>query len=1025
VAFSFAGEKREYVSQVASILAQRFGEAAILYDKYHEAEFGRDDLGFILPDLYHDESDLVVAVFCPKYEQKEWCGLEWRAVFDLLKQRRNEEVMLCRFDRATARGIYSTAGFVDLDDKTPELAATRILERLALNEGKPKDHYFSSSSSAISSITDFRGASSRLSSGSDLLIGREEELKKLDGAWSGAEKKNVVTIVAWGGVGKTSLVARWAANTLAKENYGGIERYFDWSFYSQGTRADGDATGADKAASSDIFIKAALEFFGASDLASSNVGAWEKGERLALLVGEHRTVLILDGLEPLQDAKNGDLRDEGLRALLRGLAVDSRGLCLLTTRHQLPELNSWHTTTAPEWSLLKLSREAGAELLKKLGVQGTSKEREQLAADVKGHALTLALLGKYLAEAHGGDICKRDLVSLAEADYEETSGHAFRVIEAYERWLERDGRNIELAILRLLGLFDRPATPDCLSALRKTPVIKGLTDSLVLLKDAQWNLEVKRLVRLGLVEEQIWEPRAVVGYSEDTAKAVRAAGQINTQFPLSPPRPFVISQMRSARPNRQALDTHPLIREYFAYQLRATANNAFRAAHGRLFDYLCSSVPYWPEGLDGLQPLYQAVAHGCQAGRYEETANEVYFKRILRAVSGMLPVYSMQGLGAMGADLAAVRCFFVEPWTRPVPLLSEDAQGLLINAATYCLSSLGRLSEAREAMPTGIEIDKRLKKWSMAAIDASNLSHVDLTLGEIESAIREAEQSVIFADRAGVALGRAQMRTGYAEVLHHAGRVEEARAKFEEVRQMERIEDMERGRSFNEASGFLYCELLLAGAERDAWRAILNDTGLSRFFNCDSSPPALDSQLKSPERDGIQGHHDDLSVVEQGALRTLNEQRTNSSFSLRNIALQHLTLARVALYRTILACSAFDSLESDLSLHFDDAVNGLRQSGEQTRIPAAFLTRAWLRSGLGYYDQARADINEAEQIAERGPMPLHLADIHLHRARLFFRQDLEAAREDLKRARALIEKHGYLRRMPELEDAEKVILAAK
>jgi len=50
------------------------------------------------------------------------------------------------------------------------------------------------------------------------------------------------------------------------------------------------------------------------------------------------------------------------------------------------------------------------------------------AEDVRGHALTLTLLGKYLTAAHEGDIRKRDLVSLSEADHEETSGDAFRVI---------------------------------------------------------------------------------------------------------------------------------------------------------------------------------------------------------------------------------------------------------------------------------------------------------------------------------------------------------------------------------------------------------------------------------------------------------------------------------------------------------------------------------------------------------------------------------------------------------------------
>jgi hypothetical protein len=52
IAFSFAGEKRDFVAKVAGILAKRFGEAAILYDKYHQAEFSRSDLAFYLPDLY-------------------------------------------------------------------------------------------------------------------------------------------------------------------------------------------------------------------------------------------------------------------------------------------------------------------------------------------------------------------------------------------------------------------------------------------------------------------------------------------------------------------------------------------------------------------------------------------------------------------------------------------------------------------------------------------------------------------------------------------------------------------------------------------------------------------------------------------------------------------------------------------------------------------------------------------------------------------------------------------------------------
>ncbi len=143
IAFSFAGEKRDFVAQVAGILAKRFGEDHILYDKYHEAEFARSNLAFHLTALYHEEADLVVAVLCNAYETKEWCGLEWNAIYGLIKKRKVGEVMLSRFDQVEGEGLFGLAGFIDLDHETPERAATLILERLALNEGHPKGHYTS------------------------------------------------------------------------------------------------------------------------------------------------------------------------------------------------------------------------------------------------------------------------------------------------------------------------------------------------------------------------------------------------------------------------------------------------------------------------------------------------------------------------------------------------------------------------------------------------------------------------------------------------------------------------------------------------------------------------------------------------------------------------------------------------------------------------------------------------------------------------------------------------------------------
>ena len=141
VGFTFAGEKRAFVAEVAENLAQQFGREDILYDKYHEAEFARADLAFHLPKLYGKEVELVVGVFCQEYNAKEWTGLEWKSIYGLLIQNNNSTVLLSRYDHAEPEGLYGLSGFIELDNRTPEQFADLIRERLAINEGKSREFY--------------------------------------------------------------------------------------------------------------------------------------------------------------------------------------------------------------------------------------------------------------------------------------------------------------------------------------------------------------------------------------------------------------------------------------------------------------------------------------------------------------------------------------------------------------------------------------------------------------------------------------------------------------------------------------------------------------------------------------------------------------------------------------------------------------------------------------------------------------------------------------------------------------------
>ncbi|HEX7677561.1 MAG TPA: hypothetical protein VF713_05515, partial [Thermoanaerobaculia bacterium] len=818
-------------------------------------------------------------------------------------------------------------------------------------------------------------SATRLRHTAERLIGRDEDLARLDGAWNG--NKNVVIIRAFGGMGKTSLVATWMAE-LAMKDWRGADRVFDWSFYSQGTDDQRNA-------SADVFIANALEAFGDPDPTLGS--GWERGARLASLVGKVRCLLVLDGLEPLQHppgVMQGRLKDAAIEALLKGLAAQNSGLCVVTTREKIPDIQQHYGRTADDFALTALTDLAGAALLHDRGatragareIARDDKELQAASREVRGHGLTLQLLGQYLRLVEDGDILKRHTVRLADADREYQNddtrpyGHAFKAMEAYEKWFEREGAHgqRQLAFLRLLGLFDRPASMACLDALRNEPVIAGLTEPLVALQPRDSAAVERRLEEIQLL-------------------TVQADG---------------------------SLDAHPLLREYFGKRLREAQPEAWRAAHRRLFEYLCATTKDKPDAtLEDLQPLYEAVAHGCQAGLQQEACH-VYYDRILRGEEH----YTWHKLGAFGSELSVQASFFEPPpWSRVSPALTETDQAWLRNEAAFTLRSLGRLSEALGPMRAGLATRIKMENWREAAITARNLSELELTMGEVDAAVGNAEQSVTYADRSGDAFQRRASRPTLADALHQAGRRDEAEARFREAEQMQ-AESQSANPLLNSVGGFQYCDLLLSTVEREVGKA----------------------EGERTDREGLAL----CRTVAERASQTLKWQEGDPRAPRLDFALHHLTLGRAALYAMILESRSRQRKETQAgsapltseeshrrftaaATELDHADSGFRGAGQQDELPRGLLTRAWLRSLTGARtgsESAQSDLDEAWEIAERGPMPLFLADIHLYRARLFFRETTypwQSPQHDLAKARHLIFKHGYLRRKEELEDAEAAL----
>ncbi len=817
---------------------------------------------------------------------------------------------------------------------------------------------FDSPSSESSSRFD---VSQLLSDTRATLVDRSEEVAVLHNSWKLAcqtdeSHPHILTFVAPGGEGKTSVVTKWLAE-MAGQTWPQCERAFAWSFYKQGSRTNsGD---------SDLFLRTALEFFGEPDAATAASDPEEKGRKLAHTVGKQQAILILDGLETLQfpitSIHRGHLSDLGVTGLLAGLAASSKGVCVVTTRSSVPELSTYRHTTAPEVALAGLSEEHGAELLARIGVEGSPGELKDLVSKVNGHALTLHILGTYLRDAHRGDVRKHTLVELERAD-EEQGGHAFRVMASYARWLSTDGERGKraLAVLRMLGLFDRPASLDCLRCLQQRPAIPDFSEPLVNCTTEQLNITITRL-----------EDAKLITTCRDHA------GALNT------------------------IDTHPLIREFFAKDFQRSCPTSWEGAHDRLFSHLQRKAEDHPQTIEGLQPLYQAITHGCLAGKQVEALRDVYRGRILRGDT----YFSTYQLGAYASDLGAVACFFDEPWSVVSAALPSEDQAWLLNQAAFCLRPLGRLTEARGCMRSASELRTASGDWIPAAVSAGQMSEIELALGEHASAVRSSQLAVEYADNSRDTYARMTRRATHADALHNAGNFEDADKLFREAEALEQSRPTSCP-ALRSLSRFGRSDLHLHPIERAVWRVIL-DIPLDR--------PGFEIVFEQVRNQVAQTLP---PAVEAGWLV--------------NIGVDHLTLARATLYEAVLLNKSVEPCVEFV----ERAVQSLRKAHVQDYLVRGLFTRALLRCQLGTQDgieAAIADLDEAWHLTQRGPMISLSADVLLHRSRLFRDHSpypwsatangtAQGYHEDLAAVRRIIETTGYGRRREELGDAEIAIL---
>jgi tetratricopeptide (TPR) repeat protein len=438
-----------------------------------------------------------------------------------------------------------------------------------------------------------------------------------------------------------------------------------------------------------------------------------------------------------------------LRALLKNLAGTGTGLCIITTRIAVHELSDRAHVSSHK--LDNLALEDGVQLLKSLGVKGRKDELEKAVVDYGRHALALSLLGNLLRIRHQGDVHKHlTLKNIITTSKNKENQHAFKVMQAYAEYF---AGQTELALLSLLGLFDHPIEIEVLRVL--------------------WAAQIPELTA-GIDEGDWWE----------AIEALRHDYQLLTE------------QVGS-----EELDCHPLLHEYFGKRLEEGSPEVWRQAHTCLYEYY-KNLPEkeFPDTLEEMQPLFHAVAHGCRAGLYQQTYNEIYWGKIAANES-----HIWYQLGGYADDLSVIANFFSELWICPDQRLNEYSCTTVANRASYCLGVLGR-SEAEELMRFAIVGYIKAEDWQGCMVALSNLVFFYIDSGRIREALTILTEHFKYIDSTTYQ-GFLYYYFTIGYVFHQLGAFEMANRCFKKAEDTQK--NMQEFPYLYAAQGFFYLDFLI------------------------------------------------------------------------------------------------------------------------------------------------------------------------------------------------------------------------
>jgi hypothetical protein len=314
-------------------------------------------------------------------------------------------------------------------------------------------------------------------------VGCEKMLETITDWYTNPEVR-VGALIGWGGVGKSAIVRKWY-DTLESSAIK-PDGIFWWGFYRN--------------AYLEQFLNALLRYVSQGRIEPETIkSTWEMAERIKEYINQGAYLIILDGLEQMQKSASGDefgkMIQRECTELLHYFADVPKGLCLITTRYLVKDLDEWHERGYKNLPLIALSIPDSLSMLRSRGVRGSEEEMTEVINRYKGHALSLTSVAGYLNRYYDGNIKQAPEVEFILGDRER-----FKDVNKLLRKYAEKMSEPERIFLNIFSLFRTEVTEkDFVSVFRHELEDTNVNDVLVKMNELDFRDLIKGLVDWRLI----------------------------------------------------------------------------------------------------------------------------------------------------------------------------------------------------------------------------------------------------------------------------------------------------------------------------------------------------------------------------------------------------------------------------------------------------------------------------------------------------------------------------------------------